>query len=74
MPYDLFLGPFFVLFNLNCIYMGYLRGSQSHRVRCGHINHFTKSRLRATLARNGFTLKRVFVVNGLLLYGVAVRV
>jgi SAM-dependent methyltransferase len=70
-PYDLFLGPFFILFNLNCIYMGYLRGSLYHRVRCGHINHFTKSRLRKTLAANGFTLRRVFCVNGLLLYAVA---
>jgi SAM-dependent methyltransferase len=70
-PYDLFLGPFFILFNLNCIYMGYLRGSRYHRVRCGHINHFTKSRLRNTLAENGFTLKRVQVVNALLLYAVA---
>jgi SAM-dependent methyltransferase len=70
-PYDLFLGPFFILFNLNCIYMGYVRGSLYHRVRCGHINHFTKTRLRKTLARNRFTLKQVFVVNGLLLYAVA---
>ena len=70
-PYDLFLGPFFLLFNLNCIYMGYARGSRYHRVRCGHINHFTRSRLRQTLAGNGFALQRVFVVNGLLLYAVA---
>ena len=70
-PYDYFLGPFFILFNLNCIYMGYLRGSRYHRARCGHINHFTRSRLRQTLARNGLALKRVFVVNGLLLYAVA---
>jgi SAM-dependent methyltransferase len=70
-PYDLFLGPFFTLFNLNCIYMGYLRGSEYHRARCGHVNHFTKSRLRNTLAQNGFALKRMFVVNGLLLYAVA---
>ena len=70
-PYDYFLGPFFILFNLNCIYMGYLRGSRYHRARCGHINHFTRSRLRKALAKNGFALKRGFVVNGLLLYAVA---
>ncbi len=70
-PYDYFLGPFFVLFNLNCIYMGYVRGSVYHKYRCGHINHFTKTRLKQTLAENGFTLKRCFVVNGLLLYAVA---
>ena len=70
-PYDLFLGPFFILFNLNCIYMGYFRGSLYHRVRCGHINHFTRSRLRKTLAAGGFRLKRAFLVNGLLLYAVA---
>lgn len=70
-PYDYFLGPFFILFNLNCIYMGYVRGSLYHRYRCGHINHFTKSRLAKVLDQNGFTLKRSFVVNGLLLYAVA---
>ncbi len=70
-PYDYFLGPFFILFNLNCIYMGYIRGSVYHKYRCGHINHFTKSRLKQVLFENGFTLKRCFVVNGLLLYAVA---
>ncbi|HUO56932.1 MAG TPA: methyltransferase domain-containing protein, partial [bacterium] len=70
-PYDFFLGPFFILFNLNCLYMGYLRGSLYHKYRCGHIHHFTKSRLRQTLAENGFILEKVFVVNGLLLYATA---
>lgn len=70
-PYDFFLGPFFVLFNLNCLYMGYVRGSVYHKYRCGHIHHFTKTRLRETLAENGFTLTDVFVVNGLLLYATA---
>ncbi len=70
-PYDFFLGPFFILFNLNCLYMGYIRGSVYHKYRCGHIHHFTKVRLKRTLAENGFTLERVFVVNGLLLYATA---
>ena len=70
-PYDFFLGPFFVLFNLNCLYRGYVRGSDYHKHRCGHINHFTKTRLRKTLSENGFVLRRMFVVNGLLLYATA---
>lgn len=70
-PYDIFLGPFFVLFNVNCLYQGWVRGSDYHKHRCGHINHFTKTRLRRTLESNGFTLDRLFVVNGLLLYAVA---
>jgi len=70
-PYDFFMGPFFVLFNLNCLYMGYVKGSVYHKYRCGHIHHFTKTRLRETLAENGFTLQDVFVVNGLLLYATA---
>ena len=70
-PYDIFFGPFFVLFNINCLYMGYLRGSNYHKYRCGHVNHFTKGRLRMTLEESGFELKRVFVVNGLLLYAEA---
>jgi 2-polyprenyl-3-methyl-5-hydroxy-6-metoxy-1,4-benzoquinol methylase len=69
-PYDIFLGPFFVLFNLNCLYQGYVKGSDYHRHRCGHINHFTKTRLRRTLNAAGFTIDQLFVVNGLLLYAV----
>ena len=70
-PYDFFMGPFFILFNLNCLYMGYVRGSVYHKYRCGHIHHFTKARLKRTLAENGFALDEVFVVNGLLLYATA---
>ena len=67
-PYDFFLGPFFILFNLNCVYMGYFRGSEYHKYRCGHINHFTKQRLRRITAENGFQMREMTVVNGLLLY------
>jgi len=70
-PYDFFLGPFFILFNLNCLYMGYLRGSEYHKYRCGHIHHYTQNRLRETLDENGFELKKIFVVNSLLLYAEA---
>jgi ubiquinone/menaquinone biosynthesis C-methylase UbiE len=70
-PYDFFLGPFFILYNINCLYMGYVRGSVYHKYRCGHINHFTKGRLRNVLEKNGLTLNELHVVNGLLLYGAA---
>jgi SAM-dependent methyltransferase len=70
-PWDFFLGPFFTLFNLNCLYMAYVKGSRYHRYRCGHVNHFTRGRLRAILEANGFELVRLFVVNGLLLYASA---
>ena len=70
-PYDVFLGPFFVLFNVNCLYQGYIKGSSYHRFRCGHVNHFTKTRLRDRLHESGFDLPRVDVVNGLSLYAVA---
>jgi ubiquinone/menaquinone biosynthesis C-methylase UbiE len=70
-PYDIFLGPFFILFNLNCLYMGFIRGSRYHKYRCGHINHFTKKRLRNTLKESGFKLNDIFIVNGLLLYCIA---
>lgn len=73
-PYDYFLGPFFTLFNLNCLYMGYIRGSLYHKYRCGHIHHFTKTRLKTTLSHNGFELTDVFVVNGLLLYATARKI
>jgi SAM-dependent methyltransferase len=67
-PYDFFLGPFFILFNVNCLWQGYVRGSVYHRYRCGHINHFTKKRLRAALIGEGFSVQRMFVVNGMSLY------
>jgi ubiquinone/menaquinone biosynthesis C-methylase UbiE len=70
-PYDYFMGPFFILFNLNCLYMGYVKGSLYHKYRCGHIHHYTKKRLAMTLKENGFELTKVFVVNGLLLYAAA---
>ena len=70
-PYDFFLGPFFILFNVNCLYQGYLKGSRYHRYRCGHINHFTASRLRRALTEANLRLDSVKVVGGLLLYAVA---
>jgi SAM-dependent methyltransferase len=70
-PYDFFLGPFFVLFNINCLWQGYVKGSIYHRYRCGHVNHFTQSRLRETLRNNGFDLADLSIVNGLSLYASA---
>jgi SAM-dependent methyltransferase len=67
-PYDFFLGPFFILFNINCLWQGYIRGSIYHRYRCGHINHFTKRRLRAAVGSAGFRVDKLFVVNGMSLY------
>ena len=72
-PYDFFLGPFFVLFNVNCLWQGFVRGSVYHRYRCGHVNHFTRRRLRDTLAASGFRLERARAVNGLSLYAAAVK-
>ena len=71
-PYDFFLGPFFVLFNVNCLWQGYARGSVYHRYRCGHVNHFTKRRLRDALAAGRFAVRSLTVVNGLTLYAAAV--
>jgi ubiquinone/menaquinone biosynthesis C-methylase UbiE len=72
-PYDFFLSPFFILFNIHCVIQGYLLGSVYHKYRCGHINHFTKRRLRRLLAENGFRETREFVVNGMTLYAAAVK-
>jgi len=70
-PYDFFLGPFFIMFNVNCLYQGFIKGSRYHRYRCGHINHFTISRLRRVLYEAGLHLESVRVVNGLSLFAVA---
>jgi hypothetical protein len=42
-----------------------------HRFRCGHINHFTKRRLRDSLRANGFEVESIAVPNRLTLYAVA---
>jgi SAM-dependent methyltransferase len=70
-PYDIFMGPFFVLFNINCVYQGYFKGSQYHRYRCGHVNHFSISRLKSLLAANGFKVNDLSIVNGLNIYASA---
>ncbi|HKQ46842.1 MAG TPA: class I SAM-dependent methyltransferase [Phycisphaerae bacterium] len=72
-PYDFFLGPFFILFNINCLYQGYVKGSRYHRYRCGHVNHFAKRHLRRVLAGQGFTVTNLSVINGLSLYAAARR-
>jgi len=72
-PYDFFLGPFFILFNVNCLWQGYVRGSVYHRYRCGHINHFTKTRLHDVLRAGGFEVAEMNVVNGMSLYAAANR-
>ena len=73
-PYDYFLGPFFILFNFNCLYMGFIKGSRYHKFRCGHINHFTKTRLRHALGKNKFRLTSLSIVNRLLIYAAAKKV
>lgn len=70
-PYDFVLSPFFLLFNVHCAYQGFIRGSQYHKYRCGHIHHFNKRRLRRLLQRNGFEAGEMFIVNGLTLYASA---
>jgi 2-polyprenyl-3-methyl-5-hydroxy-6-metoxy-1,4-benzoquinol methylase len=70
-PWDFFLGPFFVLFNLNCLFMAFVKGSRYHLFRCGHVNHFTRKRLKKALGEAGFEMSRLFVVNAFLLYGTA---
>jgi SAM-dependent methyltransferase len=73
-PYDIFLGPFFILFNINCLYQGYVKGSTYHKYRCGHVNHFSISRLRNLLAANGFQMRKYSIVNGLNIYAAASKV
>jgi SAM-dependent methyltransferase len=70
-PYDIFLGPFFILFNVNCLYQGYVKGSTYHKYRCGHVNHFSISRLKNLLAANGFQTRKYSIVNGLNIYAAA---
>jgi SAM-dependent methyltransferase len=70
-PYDIFMGPFFVLFNINCVYQGYFKGSHYHKYRCGHVNHFSISRLKSLLSAHGFKVPKVSIVNGLNIYAAA---
>jgi SAM-dependent methyltransferase len=70
-PYDFLFSPFFFLFNVHCLYQGYVKGSKYHRQRCGHVNHFSKTGLVRLLTANGFRVTQLFVLNGLTLMAVA---
>jgi SAM-dependent methyltransferase len=72
-PYDFFLSPFFILFNIHCVIQGFLLGSVYHKYRCGHIHHFTKRRLGILLREHAFRRTRQFVVNGMTLYAAALK-
>jgi hypothetical protein len=56
---------------VNCLYQGYVKGSTYHKYRCGHVNHFSISRLKNLLAANGFQTRKYSIVNGLNIYAAA---
>lgn len=64
-PSDSFMSPFFVMFNVNCLYQWLVKGSQYHRYRCGHINHFNQRIFRTLLETNGFEVREMVSPNRL---------
>jgi hypothetical protein len=72
-PYDWFLGPFFITFNLNCLYQGFIKGSDYHKLRCGHINHFTQARLRKVYEEANFRIISLRPMDQLWLFCAAVK-
>jgi SAM-dependent methyltransferase len=72
-PYDWFLGPFFITFNLNCLYQGFIKGSDYHKLRCGHINHFTQPRLRKVYEEADFRIISLRPVDQLWLFCAALK-
>lgn len=72
-PYDLFLGPHFLLFNVHCFIEGYLKGRELYKQRCGHLNHFTKKGLTELLRHGGFKVREIRLCNFLTLHAVAYK-
>jgi 2-polyprenyl-3-methyl-5-hydroxy-6-metoxy-1,4-benzoquinol methylase len=72
-PWDHPFSPFFWLFNANCLYRGYFLGEEYYRQRCGHVHHFTKTRLRKLLRRRELEIDRLYLFRGLLVYAVCSR-
>lgn len=70
-PYDLFLGPYFFLFNIHCFIEGYIKGSDLYKQRCGHMNHFTRRTLRRLLEEKGFRVRNVRICNLITLHVLA---
>jgi 2-polyprenyl-3-methyl-5-hydroxy-6-metoxy-1,4-benzoquinol methylase len=72
-PWDTIFSPFFWLFNAQCFYRGYLLGEKYYIARCGHVNHFSKQRLKRLLTEEGFMVNTVARYRGLLLYSTSTR-
>lgn len=70
-PYDLFLGPHFLLFNIHCFIQGYLRRSELYRQRCGHLNHFTLKILKEFLESEHFKVEEIKLCNLLTVHAAA---
>jgi SAM-dependent methyltransferase len=53
-PFDTFLSPWSVLFELGCFLRGDILGNEYYRRRCGHINHFSPKTISALIEKEGF--------------------
>ncbi|VVB56553.1 Ubiquinone/menaquinone biosynthesis C-methyltransferase UbiE [uncultured archaeon] len=53
-PYDAPVTLHYLLFPLQCFYMGWIRNVEFYRHFCGHINHYSPATLRRTLRDSGF--------------------
>lgn len=67
-PYDLFMGPHFLLFNVHCFIEGYLKGKELYKQRCGHLNHFTLKTLSRLLESEGFVIEKKSLCNFLTIH------
>lgn len=72
-PFDRPGTPFFLLFNAQCLYQGWIRGDTYYRAFCGHVNHFSPRAVKRLLCSSGFLVERQFLHHYFLIYTVAAK-
>ncbi len=72
-PYDFFMSPFYLLFNVHCFLTGFLTDDDLYKKRCGHINHFSKKRLLQLIKTQNFNVDKVTYSNYLTILAASIK-
>lgn len=70
-PYDTNFSLWKLLFTLQCIYQGSIKGSEYYKQHCGHIHHFSPILLKQALEDAGFNIHKIFNMKRLTIFAIA---
>lgn len=59
-PFDTYSGLWKYLFFVQCMFQGYVLGDNYYRKKCGHINKFSLSTLKAAFLKQDFNVEDIF--------------